>query len=84
MKTKEKMLQDVSEEYGGVTINLTEAQVNSVIDLLVNEVAEMKNNLPKVEEIGGGYLQMFKNNMQFYTDVKDELRKSLDVYYENY
>ena len=84
MKTKEKMLQDVSEEYGGVTINLTEAQVNSVIDLLVNEVAEMKNNLPKVEEIGGGYLQMFKNNMQFYTDVKDELRKSIDVYYENY
>ena len=84
MKTKEKMLQDVSEEYGGITINLTEAQVNSVIDLLVNEVAEMKNNLPKVEEIGGGYLQMFKNNMQFYTDVKDELRKSIDVYYENY
>jgi hypothetical protein len=84
MKSKEQMLQDVSEFWGGVTINLTDGQVNSVINLLTNEVAEMKNHLPKIEEMGGGYLHIFKNNIQFYTEVKDELRKALDVYYENY
>ena len=84
MKTKQQMLEEVSEMYGGVTTNLTDGQVTSLVNLLSKEINEMKQHLPKIEEMGIGFSQQFKDNIEFYTELKNSFNKSLNEYYENY